>query len=117
MKLLVCGSCSYTNYREFEGLLSAYLHEKRPTEIISGGAGGADSLASIYCHRHGIPNTVVKPDWKTLGRGAGFARNLEMLSMVDSVVAFWDGQSKGTKHTIDSAQRLGLFVIVYNVGG
>lgn len=122
MKLLVCGSRSYTNYRAFERIMDAFFAGRDgyagTTEIISGGARGADSLASIYCKRRNIPNTVMLPDWKNLGKGAGFARNLEMLAVADEVIAFWDGKSPGTKHTIDAAGRVGLRVtLVVDTGG
>src|SRR5258708_6199502 len=70
---------------------------------------GADRIA--YDHAVGMGFTVEPhpANWDTLGRGAGFARNLEMLrSSIDQVYAFWDGKSHGTKHTIDWARRLGI---------
>lgn len=107
MKLLVCGSRSWNDYRALERTLDAFQTSTKVDEIISGGARGADSCASIYCRRRGIPNTVLRPDWESLGKRAGFVRNLDMLELADEVIAFWDGQSPGTKHTIDAAGRLG----------
>lgn len=39
------------------------------------------------------------PDWTT-GRRAGFVRNQRIVDDADRVVAFWDGSSSGTAHTI-----------------
>lgn len=41
---------------------------------------------------------------------AGCIRNTEMAMNADTLVAFWDGKSHGTKHMISTAKRLGLDV-------
>ena len=51
--------------------------------------------------------TPYPADWKQHGKAAGMIRNAEMVRAADWVVAFWDGKSKGTKNTIDTALRLG----------
>ena len=59
--------------------------------------------------------------WDRHGRGAGMARNTEMLRRLDNteahhiVVAAWDGQSRGTQHTITEAHRLRLPVVMVGV--
>jgi hypothetical protein len=35
-------------------------------------------------------------------------RNQQMVDQCDKVVAFWDGQSRGTKHTVDLATAKGI---------
>lgn len=44
------------------------------------------------------------PRWDLHGKGAGFARNRAICYSADRIVAFWDGESRGTKHTVDTAQ-------------
>lgn len=105
MKLLVCGSRDFDNYAEFERLLAEHLASFPAKLIISGGARGADRFAEWYCRDHKIENKIMPADWKGRGRSAGFIRNLEMLAEADMVVAFWDGKSRGTEHTIIQAQR------------
>lgn len=51
-------------------------------------------------------------DWKGLGKSAGYKWNEQMAQNADALVAFWDGQSRGTKHMIDLACKYGLKVRV-----
>jgi len=74
-------------------------------EIVSGGAKGADSLAEKVALISEIPVKVFQPDWDKHGKAAGHIRNQQIVDNSDIIVAFWDGESKGTKDTIDKARR------------
>jgi hypothetical protein len=56
-------------------------------------------------------------DWGTFGKRAGPIRNKQMLEegKPDLVIAFWDGNSPGTKNMIDQAQAKGISVKVIKV--
>lgn len=86
------------------GLVRAVINAF-PTEweIISGGAKGPDSWGVDCAAERGMQTTVIRPDWGLYGRGAGFRRNKEIVEKADEVLAFWDGESKGTQHTIKYA--------------
>lgn len=110
MKVLVCGSRTYHRIPEIGRRLARL---PRGSEIIHGGARGADSYAAIYARALGIPERAYPADWRGKGKRAGILRNLAMLDeKPDLVIAFWDGQSTGTKHTIDEARRRGIPVEV-----
>jgi hypothetical protein len=47
-----------------------------------------------------IPTSIFFADWETHGKSAGFIRNHEIIKNCDKVIAFWDGVSKGTGHSI-----------------
>ena len=47
-------------------------------------------------------------DWDKHGKSAGYKRNLEMAENADALIAFWDGESRGTKHMIDIAKEKNL---------
>lgn len=79
---------------------------KRQHVVISGGAQGADSWAAEFAQERGIHTVEIRPNWKKYGRGAGFKRNKEIVLASDDVVAFWDGQSRGTLDTIRKAHKL-----------
>ena len=64
----------------------------------------------------GIPVRYFPADWRTLGKSAGYQRNIQMAQYADALIAFWDGQSKGTKHMVETAQEFGLDVRVVFIG-
>ncbi|MBR4081155.1 MAG: DUF2493 domain-containing protein [Clostridia bacterium] len=70
------------------------------TQIISGGARGVDACARAYAAAHDIPCVEFLPDYKRYGRSAPLRRNRQIVRQADLVIAFWDGSSRGTKHTI-----------------
>lgn len=108
MKIAVVGSRSFHNYEKLKSVLQRY----EITEVISGGAVGADALAKKYAQEFNINLTEFIPDWKTYGRGAGVIRNKEIVMQADKVIAFWDGVSNGAKMTISFAKKLDKDVLV-----
>ena len=94
MKLLIVGSRSISDFD-----LSPYIHEDVDT-IISGGAGGIDSLAEAYADSHRLSKYILRPRYDLYGRAAPLKRNEQMVDMADTVLVIWDGSSKGTQYTI-----------------
>jgi len=86
------------------------------TEVVSGGAKGVDRLGELWAQKRNIPITRFPAEWNKYGKRAGYIRNKEMALYADALLAIWDGESKGTKHMIDSALEQGLWVCVYRVG-
>ncbi len=109
IKLGVVGSRSFTDYSFMCGILKWYDIEM----IVSGGATGADSLAIKYAVEHNLPYKEFLPDWNLYGKRAGYLRNELIIHNSDEVIAFWDGKSKGTKHSIDIAESLGKPIHLY----
>ena len=101
MKVAVIGS---------RGLLIDDLGKYLPsgtTEIVSGGARGVDTSAAQYARANGLELTEFLPDYESYGRGAPLVRNKLIVEYADIVMAFWDGQSRGTKFVIDYAAKIG----------
>ena len=92
--------------------LEQYLPEDT-TEIVSGGAKGIDTCAREYALSHDIKLTEFLPEYSRYGRGAPFKRNLQIIIYSDLVIAFWDGQSKGTKNVIENCKKLNVKVDVH----
>lgn len=46
-----------------------------------------------------------KNECRKYGKSAGYRRNVVMSENADSLIAFWNGESKWTKHMIDIMQR------------
>jgi hypothetical protein len=83
-----------------------------PTRVVSGGASGADSLAARYARERGLPLVELHADWRRWGKSAGLRRNVDIVQQADIVLAFWDGASRGTAHTIRTARGAGKTCIV-----
>ena len=93
--------------------LGKYLPEGT-TEIVSGGAKGIDSCAKEYALAHNIKLNEFLPDYKRYVRGAApLKRNLQIIEYSDVVLAFWDGESKGTKYVIDNCKKMGVKIRIY----
>ena len=84
-------------------------------DIVSGMARGADALGYMFAHQHGIKVHEFHAQWNKYGKRAGYVRNEEMGRFADGLVAFWDGESRGTRHMIEFMKRLGktVFVVTY----
>jgi len=83
----------------------------RGSTVVSGGARGADILSETSAKKHGLATKIFKPDWSK-GRGAGFARNSDIINNADRIIAFWDGVSRGTKDSINKAVSSGKPVLI-----
>jgi hypothetical protein len=70
------------------------------SEIISGGATGADALAERYALEHNLPLTVIRPDYKTYDRQAPLIRNSQIVAESDFTLILWDGISRGSLNVI-----------------
>ena len=109
MKLLIVGSRSI---KDFD--LSPYISPDVDT-IISGGAGGIDSLAERYADMHRLSKYILRPRYKFYGRGAPLKRNEEMVEMADAVLIVWDGCSKGTRYTLEYSKKINKPVTLVNI--
>lgn len=101
MKLAIIGS---------RGLYVRNIGDHLPpgvTELVSGGARGVDSCVRDFAQERGIPLREFLPDYPRYGRGAPLRRNREIVCYADEVLAFWDGQSRGTAYVLKLCERLG----------
>ena len=117
MKVAIIGSRDYKNY----GAICAQMDELLVffdsdfTDVISGAARGVDSLGAVWAESRGI-NVIEKPaNWK-MGKGAGMARNTNIVSEADFIVAFWDGKSLGTKDSLKKCRQFGKRFKIVKVG-
>lgn len=111
MRVLVTGSRSW---REMDTVTTALDwvagRSQDPVVLVAGGAKGADTMAESWARNRGFSVEIHRPDWST-GRAAGIRRNEAMLDAgADLVVAFWDGESRGTSHCISKARERGMKV-------
>lgn len=80
--------------------------------IILGGADGIDSLAERYADKHRISKLILRPQYNLYGKAAPLKRNEQMVELCDMALVIWDGSSRGTRYTMDYAQKKGKKVIL-----
>lgn len=103
IKLAIVGGRTFNNYDILNKYIAQVCQENDFTiiEIISGGARGADKLGERYAKDNNIPTRIFPAEWDKYGKSAGFRRNKDIIDACDVCIAFWDGESRGTKHDID----------------
>ena len=111
MKIIIAGGRDFNDYQLLCSKLDFLFQNVVPT-IICGEARGADSLGKKYALEHNLQVISFPADWEKYGKSAGYIRNEQMAKEADALVAFWDGQSKGTKHMINIMKNLGKSVKV-----
>ena len=107
MIVVVTGSRTWT---DVEKIRQRFSELPKDTILYHGGAIGADSLADLEARLFGLDVRVRHADWNRHGRSAGAIRNRTMLTEAqpDLVLAFWDGDSRGTRHMIGLAEERGI---------
>jgi len=116
-KIIVAGGRDFYNYELVKESLKAWVTNNAAQHtiiIISGAARGADRLGEQAGKELGYFIKQFPAQWEKYGRSAGYKRNDEMAKHADVLLAFWDGESRGTKHMIDTANRKGLEVNIVN---
>jgi len=108
MRVLICGGRDFKDFdmlrRELDG-----LHAERTfTEVIEGGAGGADTMGHDWAKLNDVPTICYLADWETYGRAAGPLRNQRMLDegKPDLVITFPGG--RGTADLVRRAKAVGI---------
>lgn len=114
-RVIIAGTRSFNDYELLRDSCNNLLSEKQRTHtvvVISGTARGADQMGERYARERGFQLRRFPADWEQYGKSAGHIRNAKMADNADALIAFWDGESKGTKNMIDNARRKGLAVRV-----
>lgn len=110
-KVIIAGGREFDDYPLLEKTMDNLLSNTRTDIIVvCGMARGADSLGEKYAKSRGYQIDYFPANWNLYGKKAGYIRNEQMAKNADALVAFWDGQSKGTKHMINLAYKYNLKV-------
>lgn len=134
MKIAVVGSRGFKDKEFVKDMVAKQLNSG--DYLVSGGARGVDTwaeeiipiletgLADFKIHKKifeakwddlNAPGAVIKTNkqGKKYNVRAGYTRNKLIIDNADIVLAFWDGKSKGTKHSIDLAIKAGKPLDIY----
>lgn len=108
-KVAVIGSRSFNDREKLYSVLNK--NKDKIKLVVSGGARGADTLATQWASDYGVPYLVFPALWRNpetlaFDRGAGMRRNRLIIEYSDVVIAFYDGSSRGTANSIEIAQQL-----------
>lgn len=126
VRIGVIGSRSFNDYEMFSKELTKYLSQETiilPVELVSGGAVGTDSMVKRYVMEHKLNDKPVMelieylPDYEHWGKEAPLQRNQRIAAESDEMLAFWDGESRGTWYTIVCMVQMGKNVRIISVGG
>lgn len=115
LKLIVAGGRDFNDYQRLSAEIFAYAEgvgDSVGVSIVSGMARGADALAYQFAKEHNVKVYEFPADWDKYGKRAGYLRNAEMAQFADALMAFWDGESRGTKNMIETMERMGKTVVV-----
>ncbi len=111
-RVIVCGGTEFRDRERCFGVLDRLLAGRGEVEIVSGHARGADLLGEEYAKLHGLALRVFPAEWARYGKAAGPIRNGQMIEYARGeqplVIAFWDGQSRGTANTLARAREAGI---------
>jgi len=103
MKLAIIGSRTFDDYNLLQETLEQY--KAKITLVVSGAAKGADLLGENWANSNNIKTLIFPANWEKYGKRAGFIRNEDIIKNCDCVIAFWDGKSKGTAHSISLCEK------------
>lgn len=92
--------------------IGKYIPENT-TELLSGGARGVDTCVRIYAKERGIKLTEILPEYEKYGRAAPIKRNVGIIEKADTVVALWNGKSKGTEFVINYCKKHNKTIKIY----
>jgi hypothetical protein len=110
MRVLVCGGRNFRSPAQVFRALDD-LHAKQPiTELMQGGATGADQFAKEWAAtKPEIRRYVCNADWEKHGRAAGPIRNARMLEWKPDLVVAFEGGA-GTANMVKQATAAGVKV-------
>ena len=110
MILSVTGSRTITDARIVDYVLMQVVHDLPEIQwFFHGGAAGVDTLSGQWATEHSLKVKIFNPDWKQWPRAqyknrAYLERDINVVDAADWVVAIWDGESHGTKYTLEYAR-------------
>lgn len=109
----IVGTRSFCDLKLVATITETLCRDYPDITVVSGGAVGPDDVSEKVAKRMNRKTLIFKPNWAQYGKRAGFLRNEQIIAASDFVVAFWDGKSKGTEHSINLAIKMGKPINIY----
>jgi hypothetical protein len=142
MRLIIAGSRRGVTYDDlieaiaiihgWDGMMAEHFEGQKITQVICGGADGADLLGKAWADRHGVPVRMLEADWedikapgavimhhadgKPYNAKADLDRNQLMVDIAHAAVFIRkSGKSSGTDDCIRRAKKKGIPYYVHQV--
>lgn len=109
MKCIIAGGRDFVPTDKDYYLVRRLINQYKITEIVSGGAKGADAYGERVANKDKLKLTIFPADWNKYGKRAGYLRNLKMGKYTDVAILFPGGV--GTSMMRDIMNRLGKEII------
>lgn len=107
--ILFSGSRSIRSYFKFARDLKerlANVHKDSVVFLQGEAYNGIDRLVRIFAKRNGWNCVGWPADWERHNKAAGHIRNSAMIAHTARLIAYWDGESRGTAHAIKRCDAL-----------
>lgn len=112
-RLIICGGRDFADHEVMHTMITEWIVAHGwPTEVVTGGASGADAMGHAWAQENGIKATVFPAEWRAYGRRAGPMRNSAMAAyaaeLAGGCLALPGG--RGTADMVRQARAAGLTV-------
>lgn len=114
-KTIIAGGRDFEPTEEHEDWVVEILKKIGTSEVVSGGARGADKFGEEIAQALRLDIKTFPANWNSYGKRAGFLRNQTMAKYADSCIILPGGE--GTKHMTVTAMKEGLDVFVWSKEG
>ena len=114
MITIVCGGRDYADWHRVKIVLAIVNGIFTITQIVQGGARGADALARRWAIQCGIPVRTFDADWTRYGKRAGPMRNRQMADEAGAELCIAFPGGVGTANMIEEAKRVKMRVLDLN---
>lgn len=98
MRVVIAGSRTFHNYPLLKNIVQGSGFEI--TEVVNGGAKGADYCGVLYGTEYNIPIMTFQADWDKYNKAAGVIRNSEMADYADVAIIVMLVYSKGAMNML-----------------
>jgi hypothetical protein len=114
VRVAVLGTRTFKDWgrfcRELGACIEAMCQERgsRNVVLVCGGSEGPDQMVRRYAAERRMRVVEYRANFEAHGKGAVYVRNRQVIHAAHALVAFWDGQSKGTGDAISYAAQRGI---------
>ena len=98
MKLIIAGGRKFQPKQIHKCNIKFIFDNNDITEVVSGGAKGADAWGEYIAQIYDVPVKVFPAQWDLYGKSAGHIRNKEMAKYADAVALFPGGKGTDGMH-------------------